>query len=81
MENEIWSNKNDNVSKYEHFTRKISKPYSHPPRLLAISAVLSFLYHHCCLQNSYIKAACEENSSMNFPGSPFHVFKFFQAAI
>ena len=39
-----------NISKYEHFTRKINKTYSllvRPLWFLAFSAVSSLLYHHC----------------------------------
>ena len=39
-----------NILKYEHFTRKINKTYSHPVcplQFLVISAVLSLLYLHC----------------------------------
>ena len=39
-----------NISKYEHFTRKINRIYSHLVCLLwfrAFSAVLSVLCHHC----------------------------------
>ena len=50
MGNKIKSSYNENISKYEHFTHKINKTYSHhvcPLKFLAISAVLSLLYHHC----------------------------------
>ena len=39
-----------NISKYEHFTRKINKTYSllvRPLWFLVFSAVSSLLYHHC----------------------------------
>ena len=39
-----------NISKYEHFTRKINKTYSHPVSplwFLAISAVSSVFSPHC----------------------------------
>ena len=51
-----------NISKYEHFTRKISETYPHlvsPLWFLAISAFLSLFFHQLFLSKDEVKAAYE----------------------
>ena len=70
-----------NISKYEHFTCKINKTYSHPVNPLlfqAISAVLSLLYHHC---HSFVfwhgKASLKQQKSPETTTDTQDVSKFY----